>query len=407
MAMVESSGFRLSVEWFSGSEYARDMSNRNGTLEGYYVIRNIRKQLPGSPAPMLFERHKRVSVVIESESQNPTIDSRRIVKLAIVATDEPMRLGTLKRIYLWVALLGHVIANIAMVNRGEMTDGDSLVIAKLEAAESPDPIYHKGGRKKGENGPVPMDVGKRNAAQWEIPMYIRTDDLRTSPCHVVRVLAASAFQVLILCRKIRPPPWASSLALAVELLETAPTAKHTQSFADSETISAAPSTPHGVGYSSDSVIFLSRLPGQSGVPYTEQPSTKVYKFAPGERLFVCLKRVLTNLQQLSGGLVIPTSTTADERDASDYKKDQKDQMAGYSEAEASGFPEQRWKMIAPRTSVGSLWAAAQQDLGATDDSKASHEMVSAQPTTHSKRHHLSNGPNGIPTNLLTSPLQNC
>lgn len=40
---------------------------------------------------MLFERHKRVSVVIESESQNPTIDSRRIVKLAIVATDEPMR----------------------------------------------------------------------------------------------------------------------------------------------------------------------------------------------------------------------------------------------------------------------------------------------------------------------------
>ncbi|KAF9811638.1 hypothetical protein IEO21_06487 [Rhodonia placenta] len=91
MAMVESSGFRLSVEWFSGSECARDMSNRNGTLEGYYVIRNIRKQLPGSPAPMLFERHKRVSVVIESESQNPTIDSRRIVKLAIVATDEPMR----------------------------------------------------------------------------------------------------------------------------------------------------------------------------------------------------------------------------------------------------------------------------------------------------------------------------
>lgn len=28
MAMVESSGFRLSVEWFSGSECARDMSNR-------------------------------------------------------------------------------------------------------------------------------------------------------------------------------------------------------------------------------------------------------------------------------------------------------------------------------------------------------------------------------------------
>ena len=85
-------------------------------LGGYYVIRNVRKPLPGSSQLALFERHKSVNVEcvyaparlllcysifranarcfrarrIKSESPDPTVDSRRIVKLAIVATDVPV-----------------------------------------------------------------------------------------------------------------------------------------------------------------------------------------------------------------------------------------------------------------------------------------------------------------------------
>ncbi|OCH93063.1 hypothetical protein OBBRIDRAFT_790656 [Obba rivulosa] len=91
LAMVRGSGFRLTVDWQNAVEVPRDSSNRDGILGGYYVIRNIRKELPGMSRPILFERHKSVNVVIESELPDAHVDSRRIVKLALVATDMPMQ----------------------------------------------------------------------------------------------------------------------------------------------------------------------------------------------------------------------------------------------------------------------------------------------------------------------------
>ncbi|THH29992.1 hypothetical protein EUX98_g4187 [Antrodiella citrinella] len=83
--MLGSSGYRLAVQWQNAVEVPRDDSNRDGVLGGYYIIRNIRKQ--GSSK---FERHKFVNVVIESESVDPRIDSRRIVSLSLTAMDKPM-----------------------------------------------------------------------------------------------------------------------------------------------------------------------------------------------------------------------------------------------------------------------------------------------------------------------------
>ncbi|KAH9831565.1 uncharacterized protein C8Q71DRAFT_781216 [Rhodofomes roseus] len=94
MRMVEASGFRLSVEWLNAVEVPRDQSYRSGALGGYYVIRNLRRQSQESATPMLYERHKSINVIIDSESSDPSIDSRRIVKLALVATDKPMHIDS-------------------------------------------------------------------------------------------------------------------------------------------------------------------------------------------------------------------------------------------------------------------------------------------------------------------------
>ncbi|KAI8980075.1 hypothetical protein BD414DRAFT_109261 [Trametes punicea] len=91
LAMLQTSGFRLNVDWLNAVEVPQDDSNRNGMLGGYYVIRNVMKPVPGSSHLACYERHKSVNVVIESESSDPRVDSRRIVKLAIVATDVPVQ----------------------------------------------------------------------------------------------------------------------------------------------------------------------------------------------------------------------------------------------------------------------------------------------------------------------------
>ncbi|KAH9945017.1 uncharacterized protein BXZ73DRAFT_73246 [Epithele typhae] len=87
LGMVQTAGFDLHVDWKNAVEVPRDGANRDGMLGGYYVIYNVRKPLPGSTQLALFERHKSVNVEIESESADPSVDSRRIVKLAIVARD--------------------------------------------------------------------------------------------------------------------------------------------------------------------------------------------------------------------------------------------------------------------------------------------------------------------------------
>jgi len=90
LSMLKISGFRLGVQWQNAVEVPRDPSNRDGVLGGYYIIRNIRKQAPGVSPTSRFERHKFVNVVIESESVDPRIDSRRIVKLSLTAMDKPV-----------------------------------------------------------------------------------------------------------------------------------------------------------------------------------------------------------------------------------------------------------------------------------------------------------------------------
>ncbi|KAI0091051.1 hypothetical protein BDY19DRAFT_886416 [Irpex rosettiformis] len=90
LSMVITSGFRLKVQWQNALEVPRDASNRDGVLGGYYIITNVRKTSPsGTPVPGRFARHKFVNVVIESESDDDTVDSRRIVRLNLTATDKP------------------------------------------------------------------------------------------------------------------------------------------------------------------------------------------------------------------------------------------------------------------------------------------------------------------------------
>ncbi|KAJ7261776.1 hypothetical protein B0H12DRAFT_1069387 [Mycena haematopus] len=78
----------LSVEWSRADSAPDDSENRNGLLVGEYRIRGIwRSVTPGSDSVSEFERHKKVVVSIQSQSCQAGVDSRRIVKLDIVASD--------------------------------------------------------------------------------------------------------------------------------------------------------------------------------------------------------------------------------------------------------------------------------------------------------------------------------
>ncbi|KAJ7158554.1 hypothetical protein C8R46DRAFT_394475 [Mycena filopes] len=80
----------LKVEWKNAQETTDDPEIRNGSLVGEYVIRGIWRSVPGSEQRYQFERHKKVSVRIESQSPDTGVDSRLIVKLDIVASDLPV-----------------------------------------------------------------------------------------------------------------------------------------------------------------------------------------------------------------------------------------------------------------------------------------------------------------------------
>ncbi|KAG5635438.1 hypothetical protein H0H81_011258 [Sphagnurus paluster] len=88
LAMRRSSPDGLKVKWMQAVEAPVDpATNRGGSFGGMYIIRGIRKNLPGSQRPVDFERHKTVTVKIESQSSSVHYDSRRIVSLVFVASD--------------------------------------------------------------------------------------------------------------------------------------------------------------------------------------------------------------------------------------------------------------------------------------------------------------------------------
>ncbi|KAF9490448.1 hypothetical protein BDN71DRAFT_188239 [Pleurotus eryngii] len=88
LAMRRGSSTGLKVHWRQAVPAPGDpTTNRDGTFWGAYVITGIQKQLPGMSKPAEFERHKTVTVRIESLSSDPYVDSRRIVNLTFVAND--------------------------------------------------------------------------------------------------------------------------------------------------------------------------------------------------------------------------------------------------------------------------------------------------------------------------------
>ncbi|CAA7269541.1 unnamed protein product [Cyclocybe aegerita] len=80
----------LKVEWKQTVEVPEDPTNRNGSFGGVYIIHGIWRTLSGQYEPMELERHKTVTVRIESQSNDTTVDSRKIVNLVFVASDIPV-----------------------------------------------------------------------------------------------------------------------------------------------------------------------------------------------------------------------------------------------------------------------------------------------------------------------------
>ncbi|KAF8900177.1 hypothetical protein CPB84DRAFT_1779540 [Gymnopilus junonius] len=86
------SAFKLQSAWVEGRkviwhqlvEVADDSTNRSGTVGAVYSIVGIEVILPGDSEPTNFERLKSVVVRIESQSEDPTTDSRRIVEITAV-----------------------------------------------------------------------------------------------------------------------------------------------------------------------------------------------------------------------------------------------------------------------------------------------------------------------------------
>ncbi|KAF8150109.1 hypothetical protein B0H34DRAFT_666593 [Crassisporium funariophilum] len=87
LSMRKESPGGLKVQWQQTVEVPQDAHNRNGSFGGVYIIRGIQRILPGYSRPVEFERHKTVTVRIESQSTDPTVDSRKIVNLVFVASD--------------------------------------------------------------------------------------------------------------------------------------------------------------------------------------------------------------------------------------------------------------------------------------------------------------------------------
>ncbi|KAJ6458895.1 hypothetical protein DFH09DRAFT_1150083 [Mycena vulgaris] len=91
-AMRASAPRGLTVKWTHAEETPDDPANRGGSLVGEYIIHGIWKNAPDPDSAQQvmseFERHKKVDVRIESsQGSDSGVDSRVIVRLAIVASD--------------------------------------------------------------------------------------------------------------------------------------------------------------------------------------------------------------------------------------------------------------------------------------------------------------------------------
>ncbi|CAK5268442.1 unnamed protein product [Mycena citricolor] len=85
--MRQSAPQGLSVQWVSARETLDEGSqNQNGCLEGKYIIQGILRPVDDHQW-LEFERQKLVSVRIESQSPSAEVDSRRIVRLHLKASD--------------------------------------------------------------------------------------------------------------------------------------------------------------------------------------------------------------------------------------------------------------------------------------------------------------------------------
>ncbi|KAJ6531974.1 hypothetical protein B0H19DRAFT_463242 [Mycena capillaripes] len=83
----------LKVDWRRADDTPEDPGNRSGSLVGEYFLRGIWRSSPGSDQLREFERLKKVTVRIESQSPQAGVDSRFIVGLHIVATDTQLACG--------------------------------------------------------------------------------------------------------------------------------------------------------------------------------------------------------------------------------------------------------------------------------------------------------------------------
>ncbi|PPQ63951.1 hypothetical protein CVT24_009125 [Panaeolus cyanescens] len=82
----------LEVQWLNTVEMPTENGYKSGGFGAYYIIRGLEKVDPRDNKLKPYIRHKSVTVRIESQphlSDDPNVDTRRIVTLGLVATDLP------------------------------------------------------------------------------------------------------------------------------------------------------------------------------------------------------------------------------------------------------------------------------------------------------------------------------
>ncbi|KAF8824044.1 hypothetical protein HHX47_DHR9000449 [Lentinula edodes] len=90
LAMRPNEEGALGFFWTDMVGTSKDPSNRNGSLSGTYVISGLQIPHPETGKLVPGFRRKGVAIIIESQSEDPTIDSRKIVEFVSVANNYPL-----------------------------------------------------------------------------------------------------------------------------------------------------------------------------------------------------------------------------------------------------------------------------------------------------------------------------